>query len=183
MDRRLAYPATTTSCFIGATSLTNLNKVEDPEDFLVFVDGLPAAHPSMPRGRVLVAQLMLAPGQQPAWVCNNVQTMRELTGLVGTDGVLALKWFTGDYSLIDVQPLEVTVVWNAGWNKYLVELTSRRDMTPDEIAQTTGNGQYSPVVVADDKSEWLRCSFAGPLFGPLGETQVVRILERLGSGD
>lgn len=186
MDRNLIYPVTTTSYFIAETPLTGFKPVENVKEFL-FTDrnGEPGVHPSMPNGRILVAQLKLASGKLPAWVCNNVGTMRKLWLLAGDvqSGVTTIQWFTGHYTDLDARPCRVGVTWAGGWDDYMVDPTSCRDMTPDELKQTEGNGRYSPTVAAANRSRWLRCDFAGPVFSLVGPNQVVQITERLGSGD
>lgn len=64
------------------------------------------------------------------------------------------------------------ILWNGGWDDYVVDPTSVRDMTPEEniptCCPTLGN------------EPWLRCSFARD-YG--NDNQVVKILRHLGGGD
>lgn len=181
MERHLFYPATTTSCFIAETPLDGLKPIRDPDEFLLLGrDGRPGVHPSMPDGHVLVAKLTLRSGRTTAWVCNNLDMMDRLWALTRdiTSDVTSVEWLTGHNGALDVQPCEVTVMWSGGWDDYMVDPTSCRDMTAEERKLTAGTGFYTP----NDHTHWLHCSFLGPVFSPLGETQVVGIIKWLRGG-
>lgn len=72
-------------------------------------------------------------------------------------------------------PIEVAVLWSAGYDVLLVDPSTLRDMTPREVARTEAD-IYSPCL---GDWEWLRCSFTS-IF-PDGK--VVKILQRLQRGD
>lgn len=81
----------------------------------------------------------------------------------------------------DNNRLEAGVLWAGGWDDYIVDPTTRRDMTPKEQEAAAKDG-YSPVIAGG----WLRCDFSGALRTTdeaRDSTQVVKIIEHLGGGD
>jgi len=74
------------------------------------------------------------------------------------------------------------VLWNGGWDDYLIDPFATRNMTEEELAEAVRN-QYSPTV--GNGGSWLRCKFLGSddQVSDTPEAQVVRILEHVAGGD
>ncbi|MFA6409991.1 MAG: hypothetical protein WCW26_00230 [Candidatus Buchananbacteria bacterium] len=72
------------------------------------------------------------------------------------------------------------ILWNGGWDSYLVDPSSVRDMTEAEIeCHSKVPGAYWPTVCGDDT--WLRCYFLAAY--NRNPQKCVRILMHLGGGD
>lgn len=74
---------------------------------------------------------------------------------------------------------EVTVLWAGGWDTYLIDPTQLREMTPAEL-EKVARDKYSPVL---GSHAWLRCLFLTGQYTLGSDTQVVKIIRRLGGGD
>lgn len=67
------------------------------------------------------------------------------------------------------------ILWNGGWEDYVVDANSVRDMTRDEM-EKIGDSSYPTF----EDGKWLRCLFAKNLGD---ESQAVQVLAHLGGGE
>ena len=67
------------------------------------------------------------------------------------------------------------ILWNGGWEDYVVDANSVRDMTEAELEKVANN--CFPTI---DDGNWLRCLFAENLGH---DAQVVKVLAHLGGGE
>lgn len=67
------------------------------------------------------------------------------------------------------------ILWNGGWEDYVVDANSVRDMTRDEM-EKIADSSYPTF----EDGKWLRCLFAKSLGN---ESQVVQVLAHLGGGE
>ena len=74
---------------------------------------------------------------------------------------------------------EVLVLWNGGWDKYLVDETSRVFVPEHEFG---GNKMYSPTFVLEGRT-YLKTKFNNRLKLVHGETSGVLVIEHLDGGD
>jgi hypothetical protein len=70
------------------------------------------------------------------------------------------------------------ILWNGGWEDYVVDANLVRDMTGDEVAKCEKTSY--PTFEDGKGATWLRCLFAKNLGH---ETQVVKVLMHLGGGE
>jgi hypothetical protein len=82
--------------------------------------------------------------------------------------------------------MEVTVLWNGGWDTYAVDPRNVRLLTQTELAADRGtNDKYFPTLT-DSEGMWLKCKFVKARHGELrmgDDWQCVRILRHIGSGE
>jgi len=79
------------------------------------------------------------------------------------------------------QPVEVTILWNGGWDRYLVD-TSITVSVPE--AELQGNARMWPTFECEEaEGSFLKASFSSVLKKSVTEGCGVRILRRLGGGD
>jgi hypothetical protein len=77
---------------------------------------------------------------------------------------------------------KVTVLWNGGWDDYLIDESTIRAMTDLEVLQfTNGPYRYFPTFESDKKT-WIKAWFIGGL-DSLRNQACIQVLEHLGGGD
>jgi hypothetical protein len=59
-----------------------------------------------------------------------------------------------------MEPENVTVLWNGGWDDYLIDLKSLRSMTEDELyTYRSDNHRYFPTFLDSQCGLWLKAWF------------------------
>lgn len=69
------------------------------------------------------------------------------------------------------------ILWNGGWDDYVVDTNTVRDLTASEVEEI-GNSSFPTI--RNEEGTWLRCRFAKNLGH---DYQVVKVLWHLGGGD
>ncbi|GEM_PF-5244108 len=106
--------------------------------------------------------------------------------VVGATDQSYFRWSRqATYFDVELIPLlnKVSILWNGGWDDYVVDPSSVREMSPAEKSER----KIWPTIVLPDHTEWLKGTFLesnrNQAVATVGPTQCLRIVRHLAGGD